>query len=690
LAVILTSVAFFWGRYLYREFWPLPRCASIPEQEEFSVRSVKPTVETVASFMASRSDLACPEAERSFFEWFFLNIHYDKYWVETSFNMQRTDHGRSYATIKISSATAVSPLILEIERAGEVWWSESGLKVGMMTRGPDGERGETFLRYLETGPRAGCFELRILTRKKELHIFLKPISPGLDSENLFVDPTRPGSWFHGSIITLMGEIDGEFMEFKESGTEVTKIPGDGPAARGYLEHIWGQGYQPRFAWDWGEFGDLKQQKALFFTQSHRQREGIVASVVAAVGDSLPLKLIHRPPQQFVRVFYNRFFEHGGLLHPQQINVWGFAADSPDKVVMSGFSHGFHTYYTAFYLYGKVEGGGQTIDWSVDPQRTVVDLQMGRMAWHRHPASPGSLRQTCQSEGCMLEWDHQVNNHGKIEYWVLRVDGGSRMEEGVPVGVIEYPEDSAADGGGNEESGDNKEGEAAKNEQEPKVLQFHDPAGSVSSIYRLVAVYVPDVLVHKRLQAGYIKCSNPPVLSFITEFSPSTALAFDRENADKYTGPERKHAIFQYPEKKGSVRSRISLQGGRRDGSFEFIREKRDKERWIKQKVIPPRFAPGVQIQSFSAVSLDHGALALAWSERSPVMDGPEFTEWEVFVSFVNIESGAFRVLPVSMSEAESVDVSLERRDDLLTVTWSECSGDRCRTAREEAPIPPLP
>jgi hypothetical protein len=584
----------------------------------------------------------------------------------------------------------VKPLILEIERAGDVRWSESGLEVSMMTRGPDGERSESFLRYLENGPRAGSFELRILTRKKELHIFLKPISPGLDSENLFVDPTRPGAWFHGSIITLMGEIEGEFKEFTESGTEVTKIPGDGPAARGYLEHVWGQGYQPRFAWDWGEFGDLKQQKALFFTQSYRQREGISASVVAAVGDSLPLKLIHRPPEQFIRVFYTRFFEHEGLLHPQQINVWGFSAGSPDKVIMTGFSHGFHKYYTAFYLFGKAESGEQTVDWSVDPQRTVVDMQMGQMAWYRHPASPGSLRQTCQSDGCILEWDHQVNNQGKIEYWILRADGESRMEDGAPVSMIEHPEDLTADGGENEDSKDKEEGETAKNEQETKVLLFHDPAGSVSSIYKLVAVYVPDILVHKRLQAGYMKCSTPPALSFYAELSPSTALDLDHANAEKYTGPERRHAIVQYPENKGSVRSRISLQGGQRDGSFEFILEKQDKVRWIKQKMIPPRFAPGVQIQSFSAASIAPDNLALAWAERSPVMDGREFTEWEVFVSFVDIESGAFRVLPVSMSEAESVDVSLERGENSLAVAWSECSGDQCRTAREEVSIPPLP
>jgi len=78
--------------------------------------------------------------------------------------------------------------------------------------------------------------------------------------------------------------------------------------------------------------------------------------------------------------------------------------------------------------------------------------------------------------------------------------------------------------------------------------------------------------------------------------------------------------------------------------------------------------------------LDSGRVAVAWSERSPIMGGPEYTDWEVFLDIYDLESGQFMVFPVSMTAADSLQVWLDKEQDGVAVHWMECDRMECRPA----------
>lgn len=653
--------------FMYRHYGPSGKCPPVPASGEVFYKEFIPSAEEAAPFLASRADLACPGTGQFFFEWYFLNVHMDKYWVEASFHIQGSDSRQPFAAFKICSAKTLKPLIVEIAEGRDIKWSDSGNEISMITVGPDGKDGRSYLRYLPDEPHAGSFELRILTRKRELHIYLKPKSPGIRFNSLYNDPTLAGTWFQATIFTLMGEVEGEFNEFMESGTQTRSIPEvNDKTARGYLEHVWGQGDHRRFSWDWAEFGDPEMEKALFFFQSNKPYEGIGSIVVASNGLELPLKIIHNPPEQFFRVIYARLFSHKGLLHPQQLHLWGFDANSPDNINMTGFSHGFYKYHTAFNLFGAAGGDVPVIDWSISPEMTAVDHQLGRKVQDLHPPPPESLKKECDKKGCRLEWSHPGAGRENIEYWIFRIDNGSRMDEGKPVGMVEYLPGPEPSGGG-----------------EKEILKFRDPSGSSESIYKLAAVSVPDNLVHKRLQAGHFKCTGPPTLSAPVDPDPFFVGALDRSRTADFTGPQNIHVLLPEIQEGGPVNFRMSLENDKETDALMFIMEKQEAGQWIKIKGLPPRFTPGVQVQSFSAVTIDPERLAVAWSERSLIMDRQNYTEWEVFVAFVDTETGAFRVLPVSMSEKESVGVSIKQQEHSIMVTWSECDLGKCSKASEK-------
>ena len=86
-------------------------------------------------------------------------------------------------------------------------------------------------------------------------------------------------------------------------------------------------------------------------------------------------------------------------------------------------------------------------------------------------------------------------------------------------------------------------------------------------------------------------------------------------------------------------------------------------------------------------------VAIAWTERTPIMDSNQRTDWEAFVSFVNLETGAFRVVPVSMSDSNDFDVQIEKSADAgsgqsIIAKWSACRAEGCRAVSQKIRVIP--
>jgi hypothetical protein len=661
------------GLDLYRKFGPVPMCAKIPVLGQPMARVILPSDPEAQAFLGSKAGLACPEAPRSFTQWYVIRVFFDRYFVDANFETREADQDWGYAGLMVHEADSLRPIFADFSFGKEIQWPARGCNARMLTAGPDRQPRTSYVRQVLDGPHAGDFEADLVTEKSRLHLFLHPLTPGVFPGQVCLDVTRPGSWLQYYCVFMMASVSGT-IELADGKGNWTTHDLPGPSARpayAYLEHMWGQTDRPdpkvltRQYWDWATIGDPRGNAALMFGQSDSPDSEIGAFTVLSLGREQGWAAANRPPEQFARVAYSRLALDRGALYPQEIKVW--ARFSPDGFVnLQGFSRGQYFDWQAFDFWGRAGEGEHRLDWSKGPVWSVVDFYKGSQVRTHEPEPARGLRTACGGEGCQLSWLAPGNARGSREYWIFRHASPSRYEDGVPIGVVEFPPPVAA-------------GATAE-------LTFRDPQGQPDTVYHVTAADVPATLLHQRVQAGYARCSRPPTPTGPpAPAPPELARALDPEGACQNVRAADDEAFVGREADDGKIHLWLAKDDASGALEFHFHPSGGNDTRALK-----PRLGPTAQLQSFTALRLDDKHVALAWSERLPIMgDGP-CTDGEVFLSVTDLETGAFVVLPVSMSDPDSVNASLESDGDRLTVSWIECADGQCTPVHQEYPLPLAP
>jgi len=633
--------------WLYLRLSPPPVCKNMEFPEEVEVTPVLPGASAYSSLIASQAGRSCSEAGRSFLEWYFMNIHYDRYWVELSFTFKRTENRLSFAGIKISRAADLKILRMDTARGKDLEWDEDNLGFSLLSKSSKGDWEKSFFRFHNSGEHAGEFELKIVTRQLEMHCFLRPLTPGFKTNLVCVDPGKQGYWYRAAILTTMGEASGSFTDNTEVGGSWVFASNNG-TARGYLEHFWGNHPHERLSWDWGEFGDLESEESVFIFQCNLPSGEVGGLSLVSSGEKMPLIFLQgdTSSEQRSRTAFSRFYENGGMLYPQKLSSIGIS--SIGNLSMEGVSYGRQRHYTGFRIRGRALWEGGSLDWNDSPVNSVFDAYGGEPVVDMMPPPPENISLDCDADGCILSWEKPEFTRHKIEYWIYKQDN-KRMWK--PLTVLTPPIASNGDST-NQTQGIPSEADkpAAEN------IEYVDTSGNRNSKYKVLPVFIPPDLRHKRLQAGYARCSEPP------ERGEPVALPGALREA-----VEKSPLTFSGP--RASEDSGLSLSRSGKNLAFE-----------LDGKSLKPVFGPGVQVQSFDLLRLDSGRVAVAWSERSPIMGGPEYTDWEVFLDIYDLESGQFMVFPVSMTAADSLQVWLDKEQDGVAVHWMECDRMECRPA----------
>jgi len=484
----LACATAFFGIVFYIRLFTLPFCSRTPVSEEDGVEFYHPSSTLGNTLLGSKTQLSCPEAERSFFEWYAIRIHVENYLMEAMLGTQGVDRGWAITGIHIRDQKTVKTLVTNVELARDVKWAASGADVSMLSHGPSKGWEKSYLRYEKE---AGLFRFKVVTRERTLEGAIKPLTPGVFLKDIGADVTRPGAWYQYANVVIMGEARGKVTDY-ELGQPVVREFMEEPG-RAYIEHMWGNMDMNHFYWEMMEFGDLDEGVDLFGGQYENQRRQIRSFMSVLYRGKVSLSFMNGHQGQRARIVYSRFAERGGILSPQLIDVYAFHESSPGYINMGGPVLSAQLDWLSATLYGKAKGPGVSLDWNRDPHSSVIDFYKGDQVHDRHPSCPVIKSKSCEAEGCRIELEKTPAKE-KIEYWIIRSDAGPRCGRGIPVGVIGY-------GIKNEEAPQKRTGDQS--------LAFLDREGSEDSFYSIVPVAVPDTLLHKRLQAGYARCSEPP-------------------------------------------------------------------------------------------------------------------------------------------------------------------------------------
>lgn len=636
------------GIELYLLHGPLPPCREIPVKNNKRIDMIDLSTAKGISGLGPRVGTACPEAGRSFFEWYFLVIHEKDYYLEALLYTRGVNRRLSIAGVGVFDARTLKPLFIDIETAKKAQWAEHGCDIRIFNKGAGAGRGNSYFVYHEKGPEAGSFEINIHTAKVQLNAFLDPLSPGMVSGQVVREVTRPGTWMQFSSPVIMAGLRGRFSSRLKDGVEkVYDLSTARTGARAYLEHSWGQGQHDRFYWDWGEFGDPGRTEYLVFGQFDGADGGIDSFLAAGRGKQQMLAISNDPPGQNLRVFYSRFYRDGELLFPQQIFVCGYGAASGQFINMSGSQLGQYGGRMAIDLYGRAGNDLFALDWSKRKVKSVVELYKGAQTANRHPPSPDSVQSECDARGCRLRWRQSECDPGMIEYWVLRAEERSLAMEGIPVGSVKK----------------NCRVSAAV------PMEFHDPNGNSSHHYIVIPVSIPNHTLHNRPQAGYPVSSRQPK---------------SQGGAGQYpaTGKEARGDFKLVHIIKGDRAGRRIRIDNQSNSGAQLLLETNQGSGWVQTRVLPPRFAPGVQIESLDAVLAEANILAAAWSERTPLPGKNSFTNWQIFLCYSDLSSGAYRIVPVSMTSSDATGVSIQAGPGLADISWTECSAEKCFPATQ--------
>lgn len=665
LLLVILIVTLVEGVSLYLRFGPVALCPEVPINPVRELTVFRPDDPDAGEHFGSHARLACPESPRSYMEWYAMRVHFGEYFMDVLFETRGVDQEWGVAGFGIWDRKTFRPVSVNFELGDEGHWAATGADVRLSTLGPRGKREESFFRYLDQGSASGSFELMIYTERGELHLYFTPLVPGAVPGEVGTDRTRPGSWYQYQCVSLMGRVEGEIKLYpKNQPPIVYRLPASvEEPAFAYCEHMWGQadrtrpGKPTRYYWDWGNWGRPDERSVIFFSQVDGLKD-IVSFVLVCVNGEMPFRFLHDPPRSFARNVYSRLADSGGHLYPQALNVWAFAPGQEANVNAQGFVRSSFGEWQAFDLWGRAGDREKKIDWSDRPVWSVNDFYKGAQVRELIPPPVSDLRSECEDQGCRVNWKGAA---GDIEYWVFRQEAG-RMDPGAPVAVVGPPPG-----------------------QGYHPMSWQDPAGRPEFSYKVVSVRVPQTLLHDRFHAGYERTSAPLKLNPTIDDSPlELRMIYDGNNY--FTVPPR--TIPNYHIAEGDE-WRVDLKPSS-FGDVEFRYQQKGQPA-DKSTVLPPRFTRRTQIQSAAVLPLTDNLIALAWTERTPIMDSDSFTDWEAFVSFVNPSTGAFRVVPVSMSDDQDLNIKIERDAEPdsghnLVVSWSACRPVGCREATQKVRV----
>lgn len=660
LAAAVILAAGFSGRKLwlvYKWHGPVRLCDALPEEKDTQARVFNLDSDEAPSLLGYKSDRACPEAPRAFVEWYAFRIYLGEYFIDGLLQAKDVDRSFGIAGFSVWNARTLKPLLVSIEESYEISWAREGCDVRIATQDPGGNPSATSFRLHRDGPHAGEFELIVSTRDGRLEVFIRPLVPGYYSDLIGADPTREHGWFQYLCVTMMGEAVGELTLHLEDGKiERRPIPlsPDQPT-RVYLEHMWGQMDRPsfrvqdRYCWEWGTWGLPRDRTALMFSQTQGLEGKIQGAVGVSFSGDLPLLISTTGEGDHLRVPYSRLLPKRGMFYPQEMSLWAFQESSGDHVQMKGFSRVHFFDWLSMDLWGRAASGDLVLDRSVESLWTVMDFYKGGQKEEKYPAPAKGLTRTCGEDGCVISWQPPDQKGVDLEYWVFGSASFDWTMDGRAVAVVRYPPDAGE--GGTVEPDGSGEREAA--------LTAFDPGGREDDLHVVVPVKLIHTMLHQRQISGRPRLAGREFPGE-SQAAPGPIVPLKQESVPVNGNPGRRVTYVIDPD----------------SGIGRLVLEKSEGEAFREEAQVGPGFSSAYQLQSIDAAQWGD-MLAIAWSERSRIMGTEDYCSWDVYLAIVEPGQGAYRVMPLSMSDTDSVNVSIEPGPDGLAVQWLECSESGC-------------
>jgi len=636
--LVLVFVSSGVGFLLYKWYVFPPLCEKIEVQQQDSVLIYDVPSSDFYQYLASKRDEACPEASRSYFEWYAFSIKLDQHFIETLLAVRGEDLGWSIAGVHVRDLDSLEFEIISIENGRSVDWSEDRPYVSMKTDGWKDREGTSYAKWIGDEI-SGRLEVLVNTPELVLEFTVKPHYPGFFSGHIGEDPAEKGSWYRYTSPVVMGEAKGTLKVIENDGSvSEYDFPEKGSLARAYMEHVWGHADINRFSWDYGVFNESGLERGLYFVQANKLGGGITGVSLVLEKDAVLDSWIHSPPEIYTRVFYSRSLpDDAGLYYPQQIYSWSFSRKDGGYSLFKGAVLNSKGDWLLASMSGKALGslGEVRLDGN---NKSWIDFYKGAMQSDYMPPSPSSPYTVHSNGKKTVTIKTSEHSPDGMEYWIFRHEKG-RCEGGVPVAVLEA------------EAGE--------------TVSFEDGSDSLTEThYSVTPLRVPDNLIHRRIMAGRRKCSLDPKLMEFTQIKDKGNIVGEVLDT-KSVGSAEKRELDD-----GSIVNLIE-----RDDSVSCYMYLNSTEGF--PYTLKPCLAPGVKVESMDALPISDNCLLLAWSEKVPLNESGDISESDVFLSANNMSTGRFEVIPVSMSSLDSTGASLIIQEDKLVVMWKECGEGDC-------------
>jgi|GEM_PF-5766068 len=651
--------------HFYRWYGPVDLCDEVPFEEEWSVDPFYlNSDESSQAMMATQIHRACPEAPYAYAEWYLFRIFSGDYFIDCLLQSKGMEGEFGIVVFSVRTRKSLKPALVSIVEASDIRWSKTGGDLSMKTRGPDGKSHRSRARFIEDGEHAGKMKLDVFTEKGELHAYIKPLTAGIRTDIKGKELTREGSWYQYLCPAMMGEINGKLtLHFDTGEVRTYHLPlNDESTAHAYIEHMWAQidrppyGVRDRDTWDWGVWGAMERGKALMFGQSHCYQQNICSFVSFGDKDGTAYAMGDAGPESKVRVSYSRLLPDKGMYYPQKVAVFAMNKEPDFLVNLEGYITTHYFDWLGVNIFGNAWGPEAQISLRRRPVWSVIDFFKGAMKKENYPAPARELSRTCDADGCTMRGKLLTDSNSEVELWILKHDANDSFFDAKPISVMPLQGDTA--------TADEKDDEES--------FSFHDPEGDLNSVYTVVPVRMVESLFYNRQQTGNPRATPSPFQSLESISTPlELEKALDKSNAKAFESTKMKEVILS------GENSKVVLEKDQEKGikKFSIINDK-------GAVALSPRFSNSYQIQSFDAMELDDGRVLLLWSERVRTADQDTYTSWDVFAAINDYTNDTYRVVPLSMSEDDSVEVRLSKGP---VAKWIECGKDSCLKAQRAVP-----
>ncbi len=667
IALIAGGLFYAGGRawHFYRWYGPVDLCNEVQFDEEWSVEPFYlNSDENSRELMATQIHRACPEAPHSYAEWYLFRIFSGDYFIDCLLQSKGMEGEFGIVVFSVRTRKSLKPALVSIVEASDIRWSKTGGDLSMKTPGPDGKSHRSRARFIEDGEHAGKMKLDVFTKKGELHAYVKPITPGIRTNMKGKELTREGSWYQYLCPTMMGEINGKLtLHFDNGEVRTYNLPlYDESTAHAYIEHMWAQidrppyGVRDRDTWDWGVWGAVERGKALMFGQGHCYQQKICSFVSFGAKDGTAYAMGDSGPERKVRLSYSRLLPDKGMYYPQKIDVFAMDKESDFLVNLEGDITTHYFDWLGVNMFGNAWGPTKQISLRRRPVWSVIDFFKGAMNKEEYPAPARGLSRPCNADGCTIRGKLPLDNSSEVELWIFKHDAKDSFFDAKPLAVMSLQADTAT--------------EVEKDEEE--FFSFRDPEGDLNSVYTVVPVRLVESLFYNRQQTGRPRAVPSPFQSLKSISTPpelETALDSGQEKAFEST--KKKEVLLS------GRNAKVVLEEDPKKGTkqFKIINEDGDAK-------LSPRFSNSYQIQSFDAMELDDGRVLLLWSERVRAGSQDTYTSWDVFAAINDYTNDTYRVVPLSMSDDDSVEVRLSKGP---VAKWLECGQGPCLKAQRAVP-----